>query len=73
MFVENYELNTFKEIFCILERLDVYSFMDIVLFKSALKSGSSQSFIIVNWFTGIFRFSKTLIYLKYCKTQNSGF
>ena len=27
MFVENYELNTFKEIFCILERLDVYSYM----------------------------------------------
>ena len=27
MFVENYKLNTFKEIVCIVERLDVYSYM----------------------------------------------
>lgn len=30
MFVENYELNTFKEIFCILERLDVFSYMPVL-------------------------------------------
>lgn len=30
VFVENYELNTFKEIFCIPERLDVYSYMPVL-------------------------------------------
>ena len=30
LFVENYELNTFKEIFCIPERLDVYSYMPVL-------------------------------------------